>query len=64
MKVCVRDISNLILLSPHDPIEGNNEKIDHQGLEERGELPLLFGGFILGHSSLQSKYITVSGNIN
>jgi len=39
-------------------------QLDHQGLEERGELPPLFGGFILGHSSLQSKYITVSGNIN
>lgn len=27
-------------------------QLDHKGLEERGELPLLFGGFILGHGRL------------
>lgn len=30
-------------------------QLDHQRLEERGELPLLFGGFILGHGRLQNK---------
>lgn len=31
-------------------------QLNHQRFEERGELPFLFGGFILGHGSLQSKY--------
>ena len=31
-------------------------QLDHQRLEERGKLSLLFGGFILGHGRLQSKY--------
>lgn len=30
-------------------------QLNHQGLEKGGELPLLFGGFILGHSRLDSK---------
>lgn len=30
-------------------------QLNHQRLEERGELPLLFCGFILGYGRLQSK---------
>lgn len=30
-------------------------QLNHQRLEERRKLPLLFGGFILGYSRLQSK---------